>query len=226
MSQTPIAIDDHAYRHPDRAKPIRRYPRLGPEDLAAKAKAERLAALDESAFEWIARGRPANLELGRVFNQIKDILEHGEWEPYFTEKFLPLGVALRTAQDYMKMAREADAITKNANPAHFPPATDQPAQEINDATEEDKAAVAEAGEQSPEAPAKETKKTRKKRVRLDGIYKLPLHMTGEQKDATDALLESEKWPRAERKIMDLLRQLQIKYGFLNDSEREEKDGSN
>lgn len=205
----------------------RRFPRLGPEDLAAKAKEDRLNTLTDKAFRWIARGRPANIKLGRIFNQIKDdILNHGEWKPYFTKKFLPHGIAFRTAQDYMKMANEADKTTKNADPALYPPPTDHPAREIHQATEEEKAAVAAAGEQSPDAPDKETKKTNKKRVRIDGIYRLPLYMTGEQKDATDLLLESRKWSRAERKIMDLLKRLQIKYGFLNDSEKEEKDENN
>jgi hypothetical protein len=206
--------------------PIRRFPRLGPEDLAALAKAERLAALDERAFEWIVRGRPANLELGRVFNQIKDILEHGEWKPYFTNKFLPRGIAFRTAQDYMKMAGEADEITKNANPAHFPPATDSPAIAIRHANEADKAEVATVGEQPSKSHDKEGQKPRKKRVRLDGIYNLPLFMTGELKDATDLLLKSKKWARAERKIMDLLQHQLIKYGFLNNSEKKDKNETN
>jgi hypothetical protein len=51
-------------------------------------------------------------------------------------------------------------------------------------------------------------------------------MTGEQKHATDLFLESKKWPRAERKIVDVLQQRLIKYGFLNDSPKEAEDGSN
>src|SRR6266849_282753 len=35
------------YRNPERAKVIRRFPRLGPEAIAAEAKAGRLAALDD-----------------------------------------------------------------------------------------------------------------------------------------------------------------------------------
>jgi hypothetical protein len=227
------AVSDHrarrlerAYRHSDTTKAVRRYPRLRPEDLATEAKATRLASLDKEAFHWIERGHKANIRLGRVFNQIKEILKHGEWEPYFNEKFLPLGVKFRTAQEYMKMAREADAVTENANSAPFPPATDQQAQEINEATEKEKARVAAAREQSPETADKETTTTRKKRIRLYGIYKLPLHMTGRQKDATDALLQSKKWPRAERKIMDLLQLLQHRYGILTNSEQEDTDENN
>jgi hypothetical protein len=226
MSQTMLTQDGHAYRHRDTTKAVRRFPRLRPENLAAEAKKKRLATLDEEAFHWIERGHKANKRLGRVFNQIKAILKHGEWEPYFNEKFLPHGVKFRTAQEYMKIARKADAVTENANSALFPPATDHQAQEINEATQKEKAIVAAAREQSPETADKETTITRKKRVRLDGIYKLPLYMTSAQKDATDALLRSKKWPRAERKIMDLLQQLQHRYGILNHSEQKDTNENN
>src|ERR1700682_1853180 len=98
MSQTMLTQDDHAYRHHDTPKAGRRFPRLRPEDLAAEAKVKRLATLDEEAFHWIDRGHKANIRLGRVFNQIKEILKHSEWEPYFNEKFLSRGVKFRTAQ--------------------------------------------------------------------------------------------------------------------------------
>jgi hypothetical protein len=196
----------------------RRYPRLPAEDVATQAKANRLADLDERAFKWLARGRPANIELGRVFNQIKALLKHGDWKPYFAEKFAPHGISLRTATEYMRFAREADEITKKANSALFPPATDQQSQAMNDANGEAQAAVALAGEQSPETsalePGTEIKNTRKKRRRIDGIYKLPLYMTGDQKAATDLLLKSEDWHSAETAIMNLLKRLHIRYGSL------------
>jgi hypothetical protein len=194
--------------------------RQSAEAAAVQVKAELVAELEAKAFDWIARGRAANIELGRIFNQIKYIIEHGSWETYFSEKFAPRGVALRTAQLYMKMAGEADAVSKDANVAFFPPATDPQAQAIKDATEMAQGAVAIAGGQSPEAsksnPAKKNKKVRKERVRLDGIYKLPLFMTGDEKDATDALLDSQDWHYAEMEITALLRQLHIKFGIVND----------
>ena len=216
MPETEIALETE----------IVRFPRLRPEDLAAEARATRLTSLNKKAFHWIDRGHKANRRLGRVFNQIKEILKHGEWEPYFNEKFLPRGIKFRTAQEYMKIAREADAVRENANSALFPPATDQPAREIHEATEKEKARVTAARDQSPETADKDAKSTREKRVRLEGIYRLPLFMTGPQKDATDALLQSKKWPRAETKIMELLQQLQHKYGILNNSEQEDTNESN
>lgn len=191
-------------------------PTQSAEAIVAKAKAERLATLDSKAFDWIARGREANIELGRVFNEIKDILEHGSWEGYFAEKFAPRGIALRTAQLYMRMASEADAVSKNANSALFPPATDPQAQAISDATENARAAVIANG-QSPET----SRPRSKERVRLDGIYRLPLYMIGEDKDATDELLKSQNWYYAEIEILALLKQLHIKYGIVNDAAADE-----
>jgi hypothetical protein len=59
-----------------------------------------------------------------------------------------------------------------------------------------------------------------------GIYKHLMYLTGELKDAMDLFLESKKWSRTERHIMDLLRRRLKKYGFLNNSEKEEKNETN
>jgi hypothetical protein len=188
------------------------------EAIAAKAKTDRIATLEAKAFDCIARGREVNIELGRLFNEIKDLLlEHGEWENYFAEKFAPRGIALRTAQLYMKMACEADAVSKNASSALFPLAIDPQAQAICDATEQAQAAVVMASEQPPE----KSKSQSKKRVRLDGIYRLPLYMSGDEKDATDALLESRDWYHAEIEILAFLKQLYVKYGIVNDPATQE-----
>jgi hypothetical protein len=66
---------------------------------------------------------------------------------------------------------------------------------------------------------------RKERIRLDGIYRLPLYMTGDEKDATDELRESPQWPRAEMEIMDLIQQLHIRYGIVNDPVVHEVQGA-
>ena len=57
------------------------------EPWASGVKALRLAALEDTAFESIARGRAANVELGRVFFQIKEIVGRGRWERYYNERF-------------------------------------------------------------------------------------------------------------------------------------------
>jgi hypothetical protein len=192
------------------------------EAVASQAKADLLASLEAKAFFWIARGREANIELGRVFNQIRDVAEHGSWEDYYKTKFEPHGVAFRTAQWYMKLAREADELTKNANSALFPPATDPQAQAINAAAEQAKQDVANASgdaaapsNPNPE-PKKKSKKSRKARVRLNGLYWLPLQMKGDEKDSTDQLVKSQNWHGAHMEIMALLRRLHVKYGIVAD----------
>jgi hypothetical protein len=195
-----------AGRAVDKAEQERTEPTQSAESIADKAKAEHLAALDVQAFHWIARGREANRELGRIFNEIKSILKHGEWEPYFENTFRKHGIALRTAQDYMRLAGEPDRAS-HADPALFPPATDPQAQSINDATENARAAVVTANEQSPET----SKSKNKTRVRRDGIYKLPLSMTGQDMTIADELRGSPNWPDAEMEIITFLQRLHIKY---------------
>jgi hypothetical protein len=176
------------------------------EVVAEKAKAERLAALDAQAFHWIARGREANRELGRIFNEIKSILKHGEWEPYFAKTFAPRGIALRTAQVYMQLAGEPD-LALNADPALFPPATDPLALAISNAAETARAAVAKVGDQSPVR----SESANKKRARRDGIYQLSLDMTGHEMAIADELRVSPNWPDAEMEIITFLQQLHVKY---------------
>jgi hypothetical protein len=181
-------------------------PTQSAEAIAEKAKAARLVVLDAQAFHWIARGREANRELGRIFNEIKSILKHGEWEPYFENTFRKHGIALRTAQDYMRLASEPDRASR-ADPALFPPATDPQAQAISDAADKARTAVVTANEQSPDI----SKSKSKIRVRRDGTYKLPLSMTGHDMDIADELRASPKWPDAEMEIITFLQQLHIKY---------------
>lgn len=191
----------------------------GAETLATMVRRERLAALDAKAFIWIARGREANLELGRVFIEIKRILPHGQWAPYFAEKFEPKGIALRTAELYMQMAREADDVSQSAKFANFPLATDPQAQAINDATEKAESAVAFAGGQSlAQSKSEVNKERRRTRIRLGGNYNLPIFLTGDQKDAIDELRKSENWACAESEIIGLLKHLLVKYGIVNEPE--------
>ena len=120
----------------------------------------------------------------------------------------------------MKMAVEADACLPGAKSALFPPATDAQAQAISDATENARAEVAIAGGQSTA-----TSNTRsKKRIRLDRTYNLPLYMTGDQKDATDALRKSEGWLGVETEILAVLTRCCITYGITGDEADREVDG--
>jgi hypothetical protein len=173
------------------------------EAVVSQFKADLLADLEAKAFQWIARGREAKIELGRVFNQIKNLLEHGNWEPYYETTFAPKSVALRTAQLYMKLACEADELKENANFALFPPATDPQATAVNAAVAQAEQAVANATakETGPREAASTPTKTRephKSRIRLD------------------ALRESQNWRGAELAIRATIDRLLVQYGYVND----------
>jgi len=196
------------------------------EDVAAQVKANLIAELEVKAFHWIARGREANIELGRVFNQIKNLMGHGQWERYYETTFAPQSVALRTAQLYMKMACEADELTKNANFALFPPATDPQATAVNVAVEQAERAVANATANEPAPPESEPKPKRllrKSRIRLDGLYHLPLYLTGDQKANLDALRKSPNWRGAELAIRATIDRVLMQYGYVNDPAVEGQD---
>jgi len=132
---------------------IYHFPRLpdlpqSAEGLSNQLKADRLAALDERALYCYRRGRKANIEMGRVFLQEKELLGHGPFEKHFAGKFAPLGIAPRTARTYMAMALEADAQLakiadsgKSADSADFPLAMDAEAVNRRKATAEAEAEV-------------------------------------------------------------------------------------
>ena len=101
-----------------------------------------LAALDAKALAGIERGRKVNIEVGHIFREIKAeirrALGHGHWRQHFKDTFVPRGISLRTAQEWMRMARKE----KNAESALSASASDSQAEAVRDATE---AAKAEEG---------------------------------------------------------------------------------
>ena len=138
------------------------------------------------------RGGAANIEVGRALNELKKILAHGKWQRHIAETFARCGVTLRSAERYMKLARQADAVSTIDNLSTFG-ATDR--------------AQAEVGAASGH---KLTKAAR----RAEGIYQLPLRMTGDEKNAMDTLRKLPDWPRAEKTIIALLKRLLVKYGIV------------
>jgi hypothetical protein len=197
---------------------IRRFPRLPAEDIAAQGIAQRLAELETKAFDWIARGHDANVQLGRVFLQMKKLIEYGRWEAYFIETFEPRGIPLRTGQHYMELANAADAVS--AKIALFPPATDAEAEEINEATKEALDAVAVADKQSRERgeklSARNSRKSRKRSTKVKGIgpYTLTLPLPGDTRKAMDKLRNSPDWDRAASEIAVFLRTLVVDYKIV------------
>jgi Protein of unknown function (DUF3102) len=170
---------------------------------AAERKKDRVAELEAAAFRWLARSREANIEIGRAFNELKKILGHGEWQRHFKEKFAER-ITLRTAERYMEQARNADADSKTDRLTIFEAATDQDAEDIRETTEEALVEMATA------AGRKKMKKS------LRHIYKLPLRMTAEERQAAEALQTVPEWPRAEKAVLALLRRLSTKYGVARD----------
>jgi len=217
MSQTGIALDAHGE---SKAKATRRFPRRNAEDVAFYRTAYRIAALEAEAFDRIARGHEANVELGRVFNQIKALLRHGEWKPYFAKKFAPRGIPLRTATAYMGLAREADERTKKADSALFPPATDPQAVAIREATEKQRRDVAKAKPESTyEASASTESKDEKPRTSLC-MCRLQIRVTEKQRAHISALWRSEHRALADTQVIDLLTTLCSKYEISASSEGE------
>jgi hypothetical protein len=168
------------------------------------AEAELVADLAAEAMSFLRRGREANVEAGRRFNKIKSILGHGHWKAYFRKTFASWGITQRTAQNYMAMARKADADLKKENFSFSKVASDPHARAMHRANEKAKTEVALAAAQST-TPKREP-------VRRDGIYNLPLFLTAGEQNATDELRKSPNWPSAERKIVSLLNDLGVERG--------------
>jgi hypothetical protein len=185
--------------------PIHRFPRLPesalqglrPESTQDKLQAER-AALEDCAFQLIARRRELRMELGKTFIRIKATLKHGGWESYFAETFTPCGISLRTAQRYMDLvhASEAAADSKDDKLSPFKPARDPQAVKVRDATEKAQEKVGDAARHMS---------------KREQVYKLILHLSVDERDAADQLWKSPHRARAEEKIIDLLKQLCIEY---------------
>jgi hypothetical protein len=175
---------------------------LGPKFTAKRGNRERLAVLVAEAFGWIARGRTANIELGRVFLQIKAIVGHGRWERYYADTFGSSGIAKRTAQAYMDLARKEDANSKSAESAHFPKARDQHAVTMRNATAKAEAEVGSSAHLKPVADP------------TGAIFNLQVRLTAEVQEAVGKLRSSADWLSAEREIVAFLRTLCVKLGIL------------
>jgi tRNA nucleotidyltransferase/poly(A) polymerase len=155
---------------------------------------QRIAELTAKALSWIQRGREANIKAGRIFLEIKKLLGHGHWKKYFKKMIAPHGVPLRTAETWMKMAKEEDAKVKNADSAFSQDAQDQRAVEIRRAS--DRAVI--------EMSQARGGTWRAKRER-ERPYNLPLHLDAEQRDAVNRFRRAPDWePRVIDALMTLV----------------------
>jgi hypothetical protein len=189
-----------------------RFPRLGestlgasqPESAEDKLNAER-AGLEAEAFAIIGNFRKMRLELGRIFIRLKNTRKHGDWERYYERTFGNSKVSFRSAERYMVRAKKADADSKIDSLTIFQPGMDAQAREIRNTTEK---AQAEIGD----APKPEL------------VYRLALHLSAEQRDATIRLWKSPRRRRAEKEIIGVLNQLLIKFGrFKNEGADHDKE---
>jgi hypothetical protein len=181
-------------------KSARRIPGRVETSASAELKLDRVAALDAKVLQWMARGREAKIEIGRAMNELKRILGHGRWKRHFAETFAPRGLSLRTAERYMKLAK-AEVDSKIDKLALFKPAGDPQAVQVRNATE--KAKTEADGAVRPLRGPKQ-------------IYKLALHLNVAERIAADKLWASSHRRHAEKKIIDLLKQLFIEFHIVID----------
>ena len=196
--------------------PIRRISRRTAEDVAFYRRLRLIAEIEKEAVEWIGRGLPANIELGRRFIRLKDLVGHGRFKKYYEKTFAkPYGIALRTAQTYMGLAREADRKSKSADAALFQLAMDPQAVEIREATEKHKAAVARAKRSGSEEASSDADTEQRAHAKdPEGSMctcRLQIRMSKENHARVLALWRSEHRALAESAVTEFLLELCAKY---------------
>lgn len=187
--------------------PIRRFPRRNAEDVARFRQARLFAVLENRAHNWIGRGRPANLKLGRLLLRLKDFVGHGNFLAYYKHTFEKRdGIPLRTAQDYMKMARLE--VTKYAESAQIKQADDPQATEIRAANEKHRLAVEAAkSKSSDETSASSEERHPGRSTRSDEslcICRPSIPVTPTEKTRIAALWASDRRTAAEAAVRDVL----------------------
>ncbi len=188
---------------------------LNAEDLTEKSNVAEANTILMEGRVGLADTSRGILVAGRAFNRLKPMFPKGTWLPRLKMEAERSGHSIRSIQEYMKAAKEDDA--KNAELRVFAKSTDPQAVALTEAGEQAKQRVADAitaTELTDTTEPKTKKPPRKSPVRLDGIYRLPLPMTGDEKDATDELMQSPNWPNAQRYMMEIWRQVLVGYGYF------------
>jgi hypothetical protein len=156
------------------------------------------AQLERRAFRIIGALGIARLELGEVLIQLKATCKHGEWEKYYKNTFDQSRVSFRTAERYMRLAEKA----KSDSLSVLKPGMDQHAVNIQNTT---KIARAETGISDEQKPVL--------------VYRLALHLTPTQRDATISLWASPHRSSAEKDVVVVLDRLHVKYGVVSSDSR-------
>jgi len=226
-------LDDHeegtekSFRRYPRL-PIRRYPRRNAESVAFYRTANLIAELEKKAHDWFARGREANIEVGRILIRLKPLVGHGNFQRYYELKYgKPYRIAFRTAQVYMQLARKADEETKGADPALFPPATDSQAMAIREATEKARLAVraadAHSSNESTTSTDAHVRNDSPKYVSSMCTCRLYIRMTTEQRDTISKMWRSEHRHSAETKVTNYLMELCAECEISGNDSAESRD---
>ena len=184
------------------------------EVLAQDVTSIQREVLIDQARNLLSRGLKANLAAGRAYNQLRPFFPHGEWVPFLKAEAARAGLSFRTLQEFMRMARENDALVKKEKSASFRQADDPQAKAITNANETAKATRAQIEEQLP-SPVNSQSTRNTNRHRKAGIYRLPLSLTGQQKLYLDALRDLPNWADIELAIIVNLEKLFVLYGVLN-----------
>jgi hypothetical protein len=178
-------------------KAIRRPRRRAESSSLSFGLKARRASLEQQALRLIALLGRKRLELGQTLNQLRDTCNHGEWENYYRKTFGD-SFSFRTAGRYMKLAAEAADKAKSDSLSILKPGTDQHAVNIRKATERARAETGVSTEQKPEQ-----------------VYRLALHLSTAQRNATILLWQSPDRPRAEREVVAVLERCLIESGLIS-----------
>ena len=212
-------------RFPRLPKSIRRFPRLpepqslvdglNAEDLTEKSNLAEANMLLMEGRVGLADTSRGILVAGRAFNKLKRMFPKGTWLPRLKMEAEKSGHSVRSIQEYMKAAKEADA--KNAKPRVFAKAIDPQAVVMTEAGERAAQKVADAitaTELTGTTELKTKKPPRKSPPLLDGRFHLPLYLTGDEKKASKQMLASQNWPRVQKYLTAKWRRLLAQYGYL------------
>jgi hypothetical protein len=161
------------------------------------------ARLERQALWLIGLLDRKQVVLGQTFILLKKTCRHGEWEKYYGETFGHLSVSFRTAERYMKLA----AKDKSDSLSISKPGTDPHAVNIRKATERARAETRVSTEQKPEQ-----------------VYRLALHLSTAQRNATILLWQSPDRPHAEREVVAVLERCVIESGLISSDSFKSKNG--
>jgi len=231
-------IFEHTYRHQEMATPIKRKPRLrhprlpdlightvDVEELIEKANVVEANNILTIARRALAAASWDILEAGRALNWLKPMFPKGTWLARLKMEADRTGYKVRTLQDYMKAAWEADA--KNAEVRAFAKPTDAKAVAIEKASEAAEQKVKQAitagdlvGPTGPKA-----KISRKSPPLKDGTFNLPLRLTGKEKEASKRALASEEWPELQADMTASWRRRLDNGGFLTSGSASREESS-